>query len=73
MMITIVTTENNIFKNSFFFTTHILWKILPLQIKIIESYELFKKEFEGYRPPDTFYRWDGIFDLSEEASDFDVG
>ena len=59
-------TENNVFKNSFFFRTHILWNILPLQIKIIESYELFKKELEGYL-------WDGILDLSGEASDCDVG
>ena len=59
-------TENNVFKNSFFFRTHLLWNILPLQIKIIENYELFKKELEGYL-------WDGILDLSGEASDCDVG
>ena len=59
-------TENNVFKNSFFYRTHILWNILPLQIKIIESYEIFKKELEGYL-------WDGILDLSGEASDCDVG
>ena len=49
-------TENNVFTNSFFFRTHILWNILPLQIKIIESYELFKKELEGYL-------WDGVVDI----------
>ena len=59
-------TENNVFKNSFFFRTHMLWNILPLQIKIVESYELFKKELEGYL-------WDNILDLSGEASDCDVG
>ena len=59
-------TENNVFKNSFFFRTHILWNMLPLQIKIVENYELFKKELEGYL-------WDGIVDLSREASDCDVG
>ena len=59
-------TENSVFKNSFFFRTHILWNMLPLQIKIVENYELFKKELEGYL-------WDGIVDLSREASDCDVG
>ena len=59
-------TENIVFKNSFFFRTHLLWNILPLQIKIIENYELFKKELEGYL-------WDGILDLAGEASDCDVG
>ena len=59
-------TENNVFKNSFFYRTHILWNMLPLQLKIVENYELFKKELEGYL-------WDGIVDLSTEASDCDVG
>ena len=40
--------------------------MLPLQIKIVENYELFKKELEGYL-------WDGIVYLSREASDCDVG
>ena len=50
-------SENNVFKNSFFFRTHILWNILPLHIKIIENYELFKIKLEGFL-------WDGIVELS---------
>ena len=59
-------SENNVFKNSFFYRTHILWNILPLQIKINENYELFKTELEGFL-------WDGILELSRETSDWDAG
>ena len=40
-------TENNVFKDSFFYKTHILWNMLPLQIKIVENYELFKKNLKA--------------------------
>ena len=59
-------SENNVFKNSFFFRTHILWNMLPLQIKIIENYELFKIKLEGFL-------WDGILELSRETPDWDAG
>ena len=58
-------SENSVFKNSFFFRTHILWNILPLRIKIIEDYDLFKKEVEGFL-------WDSILESTRESSDWDA-
>ena len=42
-------TESKVFKNSFFYKTHLQWNNLPLELRIIEEYEKFsimlKKHF----------------------------
>ena len=38
----------------FFFRTHILWNMLSLQIKIVENYELFKKNLKAIFLSNTF-------------------
>ena len=34
-------TESKVFKNSFFYKTHLQWNNLPLELRIIEDYEKF--------------------------------
>jgi len=41
-------SEMKVFKQSYFYRTHILWNNLPLEIKVIESYDKFKNNLEAY-------------------------
>ena len=41
-------SEMKVFKSSYFYRTHIVWNNLPLEIKVIESYDRFKNNLEAY-------------------------
>ena len=41
-------SEMKVFKNSYFYRTHMVWNNLPLEIKVIESYDEFKNNLEAY-------------------------
>ena len=40
--------ENKVFKNSYFYRTHIVWNTLPLELKIIENYNDFSKNLKTH-------------------------
>ena len=40
--------ENKVFKNSYFYRTHIVWNTLPLELKIIENYNDFSKNLKAH-------------------------
>ena len=52
-------SETKLFKNSYFYRTHILWNHLPLEIKIIENYDHFKVALEDYK-------WSYILEVDEQ-------
>ena len=52
-------SETKLFKNSYFYRTHLLWNNLPLEIKIIENYDNFKVALEDYK-------WSYILEIDEQ-------
>ena len=55
-------TENKILSNSYFYKTHIQWNNLPLHLKIIEDYDLFKHELEQHL-------WQSICEINSQNDD----
>ena len=53
-------SENKVFTNSYFYKTHIHWNNLPLELKIIENYNIFKDKLENYM-------WDCILDFNDQG------
>ena len=41
-------SEMKVFKNSYFWRTHIQWNNLPLEVKVIDNYETFKIKLETH-------------------------
>ena len=58
-------SETKLFKNSYFYRTHLLWNNLPLEIKIIENYDHFKVALEEYT-------WSHILEFDEQHNESSI-
>ena len=56
--------ENKVFKNSYFYKTHIQWNNLPLDIKVIEDYDIFMVALKNHI-------WDTLLWSNEDNESYD--
>ena len=55
-------TESKVFRNSFFYKTHLQWNNLPLELRVIEEHEKFSSELKEYL-------WESIHPLLDIEAD----
>ena len=62
-------SELKVFKNSYFYRSYMNWNNLPLELKIIQSYDEFKNKLEAH-----FWKIiDGVVDADNDTSELLIG